>query len=88
MTGIDKDDARQVAGYARLQKIYDMLKLDAENALPIKCLIVYPDQEQQECFAFTNTEEPTFEKVKDYIRFYKIGIRLPVIQCNLSPRAY
>lgn len=80
MTGIDKDDARQVAGYARLQKIYDMLELDAENALPIKCLIVYPDQEQQERFAFTNTEEPTFEKVKDYIRFYKIGIRLPVIQ--------
>ena len=80
MTGIDKDDARQVAGYARLQKTYDMLKLDAENARPIKCLIVYPDQEQQERFAFTNTEEPTFEKVKDYIRFYKIGIRLPVIQ--------
>ena len=70
----------QVAGYARLQKIYDLLKLDAENALPIKCLIVYPDQEQQECFTFTDTEEPTFEKVKDYIRFYKIGIRLPVIQ--------
>lgn len=78
--GITIDDAREVAGYARLSSIYQKLGLDEEKALPIKCLIIYPDQEKEEQFKFTRLEEPTFEKVSGYIRFYKLGIRLPVIK--------
>ena len=78
--GITIDDAREVGGYARLSSIYHKLGLDENTALPIKCLIVYPDQDQEERFAFTKFEEPEFDKVFGYIRFYKVGIRLPVIK--------
>lgn len=43
--GITMDDAREVSGYARLSKIYKELGLNEETALPIKCLIIYPDQD-------------------------------------------
>lgn len=78
--GITKDDAREVSGYARLSSVYDELNLDEETALPIKCLIIYPDQEKEERFDFTRNQEPAFEKVSGYARFYKIGIKLPEIQ--------
>lgn len=82
--GVSIDDAREICGYARLSCIYANLKklkhgFDEETAPPIKCLIVYPDQEQEEHFSFTRDKEPQFEKVSGYVRFYKIGIRLPVI---------
>lgn len=77
--GITIDDAREVGGYARLSSIYHKLGLDEDTALPIKCLIIYPDQKQEERFTFTRTDEPKFDKVTGYIRFYKLGIRLPVI---------
>lgn len=77
--GISIDDAREVGGYARLNHIYTKLGLDEETAPPIKCLIVYPDQEQEERFTFTRYKEPQFQKVSGYVRFYKVGIKLPVI---------
>lgn len=79
MGGITTDDAREVSGYARLSTIYKRLGLDEETALPIKCLIIYPDQEEEEKFTFTRMEEPAFDKVYGYVRFYKLGIRLPEI---------
>lgn len=77
--GISIDDAREVGGYARLSSIYTKLGLDENTAPPIKCLIIYPDQEQEERFTFTRYKEPQFEKVSGYVRFYKVGIKLPVI---------
>ena len=79
---IARDDARQVSGYARLSSIYKMLRLDEDTTLPIKCLIIYPDQEQEERFTFTKSKEPIFDKISGYVRFYKLGIRLPVIKNN------
>lgn len=78
--GISIDDAREVSGYARLSSIYHRLGLYEDTALPIKCLIIYPDQEKEEQFTFTKTVEPNFERVSGYVRFYKQGIRLPVIK--------
>lgn len=69
----------EVGGYARLSSICHRLELDEDTALPVKCLIVHPDQEQEERFTFARSEEPRFEKVSGYVRFYKVGIRLPVI---------
>jgi 5-methylcytosine-specific restriction enzyme subunit McrC len=77
--GISIDDAREVAGYSRLSSIYKKLGLDEETSLPIKCLIIYPDQESAEGFTFSRYEEPVFDKILGYVRFYKHGIRLPVI---------
>ncbi|SES75492.1 5-methylcytosine restriction system specificity protein McrC [Prevotella sp. kh1p2] len=77
--GISMDDAREVSGYARLNKVYEELGLGENEALPIKCLIIYPNQEQEEQFTITKEQEPVFDKIPGYVRFYKIGIRLPVI---------
>ena len=77
--GITIDDARQVSGYARLSWVYGKLGLDADAVAPIKCLIIYPDQKEEERFTFSKTVEPQFEKVSEYVRFYKVGIKLPVI---------
>jgi 5-methylcytosine-specific restriction enzyme subunit McrC len=77
--GIDKEDARQVSGYARLKAVYKDLNLP-EDAAPIKCLIVYPDQEQEEKFCFTRETEPTFDAISGYVRMYKVSIRLPVVE--------
>ncbi len=78
--GISMEDAREVAGYARLRKIYDELGLDEDTAPPIKCLIIYPDQEAEEKFSFTRDTEPQFDTIGGYVRMYKIGIRLPEIK--------
>ena len=79
---ISKEDAREVSGYARLNKVYELLGLDEESAIPIKCLIIYPDQDQNEFFKFSREEEPEFEKISGYIRLYKIGIKLPLVMNN------
>ena len=78
--GITIDDAREIAGYSRLSSIYNLLGLNEDTSLPIKCLIIYPDQEQEEEFTFSRYNEPNFDKISGYVRFYKHGIRLPVIK--------
>ena len=81
-SNITKEDAREVAGYARLSKVYSLLGLDEETSLPIKCLIVYPDQEQEEYFSFNRVKEPVFDRIPGYVRMYKVGIKLPIIKVN------
>ena len=53
-------------------------------APPIKCLIIYPDQDADEVFNFTGLSEPTFDTFREYVRIYKVGIRLPVIELKDS----
>ncbi len=78
--GITIDDAREVSGYARLSSVYAALGLKEEETLPIKCLIIYPDQDKEERFSFNCDVEPNFDKVNGYVRIYKVGIRLPEIK--------
>ena len=52
------------------------------TSLPIKCLIVYPDQEQEEYFSFNRVKEPVFDRIPGYVRMYKVGIKLPIIKVN------
>ena len=77
--GVTTEDARQVSGYARLSSIYRKLGLNEDTSPPIKCLIIYPNQEKDEKFTFSRNEEPIFDKVFGYVRIYKLGIRLPII---------
>ena len=80
--GITMDDARQVSGYARLSSIYNAFHLDEETALPIKCLIIYPNQNNEDYFSFSRDKEPEFDKINGYVRMYKQGIKLPVIESH------
>lgn len=80
INGIDMDDARQVAGYARLTNVYKKLNMNEETDIPVKCLIIYPDQHLDYYdFDFKDNFENHFEKIHEYVRMYKIGIKLPEI---------
>jgi 5-methylcytosine-specific restriction enzyme subunit McrC len=73
---IHKDDIRQVAGYARLEKVYDKYLKIPQTEL-VDCLIIYSNQGSKEDFMdvdFTSVEN----KEQEYVRFFKTGIRMPV----------
>ncbi len=71
---IKKEDIRQVSGYARMQSVYNELKKDKNEI--IDCLIIYSDQDAERK-DFVENFELTAEK--NYVKFYKIGIELPVV---------
>lgn len=74
------EDIRQVAGYARLNKVYEALK--KSKAEIIDCLIVYPTDEDI-------LDKPNYKidinltddkRIKAYNRVFKIGIPMPYIK--------
>lgn len=69
-----KEDARQVAGYARLKSIYRIFNLP-KNEL-IDALIIYPDQSAAPDLPPLNQWRE--EESSQYQGIYKVGIRLPV----------
>ena len=72
-----KQDIRQISAYARLRKVYE--KLDVTQNQVIDCLIIYPNQENG-YLSFENV--PLLDenqRIKKYIQFYKIGIKLPLL---------
>lgn len=71
---ISIDDIRQISGYARLNKIYKFLGIEDDKV--IDCLVIYSNQGANRIdFTGDNFE---FEEEKEYKRFFKIGIELPV----------
>ncbi len=46
-------------------KIYELLGLDEESAIPIKCLIIYPDQDKNEFFTFNREKSPNSKEYQD-----------------------
>lgn len=71
------DDIRQVAGYARLKKVRDKLKVtDDKN---INCLIIYPDLKNGiKDFSLDNIIQKRKE-IKAYHKVFKLGVELPLI---------
>lgn len=83
--GKNHDDIRQVAGYARLEKVYDALGVNS-NSL-IDCLIIYPDIENG--YSVDDPIEDILKNklsIKGYRNIYKLGIKLPVKQQNKHSR--
>lgn len=71
---ISTEDIRQVSGYARLEEVYKFLEFEKQKV--IGCLVIYPDQySNRKDFKGGNFN---FEPEKEYHRFYKIGIELPI----------
>lgn len=75
------EDIRQVAGYARLNKVRE--KLQVTDDRNIDCLIIYPDMENgldvlslENIIIQKNKEE---NKIKAYHKVYKLGVMLPLI---------
>ena len=71
--GYEKDDIRQISGYARMKSVYQSLgKKDNEI---IDCLVIYPDQKG----GHENLYEVDLKKskIKEFVQFYKVAIKLP-----------
>ncbi len=73
-------DIRQVAGYARLKKVREKLKVFDDTT--IDCLIIYPDIENGvENLSLDNIiKEENRKKIKAYHKVYKLGVKLPFIE--------
>lgn len=76
-SGIDKEDFRQISGYARLKKVYDEFKIK-DYSRSIDCLVIYPDLGiQNNDLNNLKTEENC---IKKYVGFYKVGVNVPIIK--------
>lgn len=71
---INIEDIRQISGYARLKKVYNFLNLEDERI--IDCLVIYSNQKaNRKDFKGENFK---LEEEKEYNKFFKIGIELPI----------
>lgn len=71
---VSTEDIRQISGYARLKKIYKFLEFEEDKI--IDCLVVYSNQNSNR--KDFKDENFNIEEEKEYTKFYKIGIELPV----------
>ena len=73
------DDVRQISGYSRMHKVYEKLEIEKDKL--IDCLIIYPDQksEQTDLSNFETIIKQDAAKSNEYVGFYKMGIKLPMI---------
>jgi len=74
-THYDKEDIRQISGYARMKSVYKKLGKD-DNEI-IDCLIIYPDQK----IGHENLNDVDLKKseIEKFNRFYKVPVKIPVI---------
>ncbi len=71
------EDIRQVSGYSRLSSVYKELNIPVNEV--IDCLIIYPNNED----GYVNFKEVSLidekNKLNQYIKVYKLGVKLPII---------
>ena len=75
----DIDNIRQVSAYAR--DINIRKKLNAHIDELLSCCIIYPNFDKQEDFADRSLLD---EKIDQFEKFWKIGIKLPTIEAEKS----
>lgn len=76
------EDIRQVAGYARLNKVRKEVGLDLEDTT-IPCLIIYPDQNgvNLQSDKLLIQELISDERaIESYYKVYKLGVQLPLVE--------
>ncbi len=71
-------DIRQVAGYARLEKVYKALDDSFKDKI-IDCLIVYPNQNIDVEFSVNDNKLNNFQHVTAYRNVHKLGVNLPPV---------
>ena len=75
---ISLDDIRQISGYARMELIYYHLGI-IDRTKVISCLVIYSHQDAS---SILNKSEFKANREKNYVDFFKIGIRLPEIKLS------
>lgn len=74
LNGKQHDDIRQVSGYSRLSKVYELIEIAYPKS--INCLIIYPDLSSN----FDNLADIMNQRelIEGYEGMYKLGIKIPV----------
>lgn len=88
--GVDHDNARQLSGYARHINVRKRLGVTDEDFI-CPCVIIYPSAEGVTDFSTApdlllrspNEGYAPFTALPEYLKFYKIGVRLPVKGANI-----
>ena len=73
------DDLRQVAGYARLEKVYQELKI-TNYSKNIDCLIIYAHQSCEDNLQLLKEGKTSLKRANGYVNMYVMGISLPEIK--------
>lgn len=68
------DDKRQLAGYTRQKSVYNKLGLPSNKV--VKGVIIYSHQDCEDLF---EKEDIFRREISEYVDFYKLGIRLPIV---------
>lgn len=79
-SSVSVEDARQLSGYSRLREVYEKLKFKGDKI--IDCLIIYPNQQSsnKDLSDFDKLIKDPESSIKGYVKFFKIGIELPIIK--------
>lgn len=75
-------DIRQVAGYARLNKVRGEVGLNESDTDEIACLIIYPTpigSKKDRKLEIGNLLDDE-DKIDGYHKIYKVGINLPIVK--------
>lgn len=73
------NDIRQVAGYARLNKVRKKIGLQPDDDSNIDCLIIYPDPINGITDLTLQNINDAKSLIKVYHKVWKLGVKLPVI---------
>jgi 5-methylcytosine-specific restriction enzyme subunit McrC len=75
-------DIRQVAGYARLKKVRNELKITDDRN--IDCLIIYPDVNANALEYTLDSLLNAAVEIDTYHKVYKLGVSVPLIENGTS----
>ncbi len=74
------ENIRQISGYARDKGILKKLNVENDNIV-VDCVIIYPNADSKNNFTERQIKEGP---IKQFQKFYKIGIRLPVYKDRIK----
>ena len=78
---VNHDNIRQLSGYARNKQIRKKLMGQEYNEKEIlPCMIIHPSADGIECFTQEELMSEPYKEIETYLKFYKLGIRLPEIR--------
>ncbi len=74
------DNIRQLSGYARNKRIREKLTGEKNETDIFPCLIIYPSFEGIDKFSKDKIMDEPQKAIEHYIKFYKLGVKLPIIE--------
>lgn len=83
---VDRDNVRQLAGYARLKEYRNnsLGLTNGDETTICPCLIIFPDKNGVEAFDSQNKLIANDKSIKEYVKFYRIGVKLPTVANNAT----